>query len=413
MVMMTHTSDMRGARLRPLLVLLSGNSAIAALTLMRNLIAARLIGLDQFGIAAALAIVATGVEMVSNLGLAQILVRDQRGAWAKFQASLHFVQIVRGLFCALLLYALAPWIAELFNLSSATWAFRLIALLPLMAGFLHLDVFRYQRDGRFGPSLMIGFGPALLALVMIWPLFQTFGDFRILLFASLIQGGAMLVMSHLTAQRRFAICVETRHWRSIWLFGAPIAMNGFLLLGVFHGEKIIVAHLLGPSQLALIAMGFTLTLTPALVLGRSLQTYALPKLSRLTSGSGFRRSATHLMVVCAATALGATATLWAAAPAIPLILGPDFSALQPLFPLLAVLHGLRILRAGPSIIALSQGNSVNAVLGNLPRVAALPVCYVWLADGGSLAGLLWIAIVAEACGLALSYAKMRQSLHTV
>ncbi|MEM7470457.1 MAG: oligosaccharide flippase family protein [Pseudomonadota bacterium] len=408
--MITHPLTQPDRRLISLVALLSGNSAIAALTLLRNIFVARLIGVDQFGIAAALAIAATSVEMATNLGTQQMLVRDGRGDAPRFQASLQFVQLIRGLFGAALLYFLAPMIADFFNMSGVTWAFRTLALLPLAAGVLHLDAFRYQRAGRFGPTIAIGLGPALLALLMVWPLFQKYGDFRVLLIASLIQGFGTLIMTHLVAERRFLIRVERRHWRSVWRFGAPMALNGALLLGVFHGEKILLAHLRTPGDLALIAMGFTLTLTPALILGRSLQTYALPRLSQIANPSEFRAQANLLMLLCLGIALATTAVLSSISPAIPILLGPEFAELQALFPLLAVLHGLRIVRSGPSVIALAKGCSINAALGNVPRICALPVVYVWLAGGGSIAGMLWIAIVAELAGLALAYLRMRQTL---
>ncbi|MEM6498789.1 MAG: oligosaccharide flippase family protein [Pseudomonadota bacterium] len=403
-------TSVRQSHLRPLLTVLSGNSAVAAVTLIRNIFAARLIGAEQFGVAVTLAIVATGIEMASNLGLQQIIVRDARGENPKFQASLQFVQGVRGVFCAVLLYLLAPVCAHFFGLDDLIWAFRLAALAPLAAGFAHLDAYRYQRNSRFGPSIAISLGPALLSLLLVLPLFQKFGDFRVLLISGLIQSFGTLIMSHLVAERRFTCTLSARHWNSIWRFGSPLALNGLLLLGVFHGEKILVAHLRSPGELAILAMGFTLTLTPALILGRSLQAYALPRLSQIAEQREFQTQSRNLIVLCIGIAFAATVFMSATSSAIPLLLGGEFLPLQVLFPLLALLHGLRIARSGPSIVALAKGNTFNAVLGNMPRVAALPAVYFWLTSGGGFAGLLWIAIVAEAIGLALCILRLRQNL---
>lgn len=413
MVMVSDTSLDQRAKLQQLATLLSGNSAIAALTLLRNIFAARMIGVEQFGIAAALAIVATGIEMATNLGLPQMLVRDARGATPRFQASLHFVQLIRGALAAGMLYLLAPYIAAFFQMEEVAWAFRVLAFMPLANSLLHLDAFRFQRSGRFGPSIVIGLGPALLALMLIWPLFETYGDFRVLLFASFVQCIGTVILSHLIAEQRFKLVVARRHWPDVWTFGGPMALNGLLLLFVFHGEKILVAHLSGPADLAVIAMGFTLTLTPALILGRSLQTYALPKLSQTTDQTAFEIAANRLMKLCLAVAILATSALCAFSPLVTVLLGSDFSALQGLFPLLAILHGLRIARSGPTIAALAKGHSLNAVWGNLPRIAALPLGYLWLSSSGGLTGLIWIALAAEAAGLALSYVRLRQTMRVL
>lgn len=395
----------------PLLVLLSGHGGVALLTLLRNIFAARLIGVEQFGIAAGFAIIVSAVEMATAFGAQQMIVRDRLDNDLRLQSSLHGVQLARGIVGALLIYFTAEPLAQFLAVPDLAWAFRTLSLVPLLTGLVHLDAWRFQRNGRFGPSIYIQLGPAALALLLIWPLYVKYGDFRILLVASITHAVGVLIMSRLVAEQKYLIIFDGTQLRRILRFGLPFALNGLLLLAVFHGEKLLVAHLQGPASLAIVAMGFTLTLTPALILGRSLQAYALPKLAALQKDSeAFPEQSGHVMRLClyVGTALGLALSL--VAPALPKLLGQDFAPLVALFPILAALHGLRVVKTGASIVALAIGDSTNAVLGNLPRVMSLPIIYIMLMNEASLISILWVATASEAVGLLVGMWALHKKL---
>lgn len=397
----------RRALTHPLLVLLSGHGGVAALTLMRNIIAARLIGVEEFGVAASFAIVLAAVEMVTALGAQQMIVSAPDGDTPEFQSSLHMVQLLRGLAGAGVIYLSADAVAAVLGLPDVAWAYQTLALVPLLSAFTHLDGWRYQRTHRFGPSVCIQIGPALLALVLIWPLYTKFGDFRVLLVTAVAQAAGVLVMSRLVSERRYLVAFTPAHLRRILRFGWPLALNGALLLAVFHGEKLLVAHLRGPADLAIVAMGFTLTLTPALILGRSLQSFALPQLvQRRNNPSEFSEAAGQILRMCLWVALLLGLALSCAAPLVPAVLGQGFAGVVDIIPILAALHAVRVVKTGVSVVALAAGTTLNAALGNLPRIIALPFIYQSLKMGGSLPDILWLATIAEVTGLLLALAAM-------
>lgn len=395
----------------PLLILLSGNGGVALLTLLRNIFAARLIGVEQFGIAASFAIIVSAVEMITTLGVQQAIVRDAAGEGQRFQSTLHSIQFARGLIGAGAIYVSADLAAAFMSIPDLAWAFRTLALIPLLTGLVHLDAWRYQRRARFGPSIYIQLGPAALALMLIWPLYGKFGDFKVLLIASVTHAAGLLVMSHLVAERKYLLAFSKADVARVLRFGMPLALNGVMLLAVFHGEKLLVAHLQGPQALAILAMGFTLTLTPALIIGRSLQAYALPKLSALHANpEAFREQSEHVLRICLYVGAALGIALALLSPLLPILLGSGFSALMAIFPILAALHAVRVIKTGASIVALAMGDSVNTVLGNMPRVAALFAIYALLVNGGSLTSVLWVATTAEFAGLLLALWALHRRL---
>lgn len=390
--------------IRSLVMLLSGNAFSALMLLARNLLVARLVPVADYGIAATFAITMAVIEMMSELGLKQLIVQARDGDDPRLQAALQGVQVLRGAFSALLLVLIAAPLAAFLHIPQAAWAYQMLALVPLLQGFLHLDIYRFERQMHFAPQMLALSLPALISVVLIWPLFAVFKDYRTMLYAVLAQAALTLALSHALAQSRYRIRLDPPTMRRALGFGAPLALNGLLLFISFQGEKLLVGRLLGLEQLAYLAMGFTLTLTPTLVVARAVQSFFLPQLSRtdliqarfnaLARATIEANMLNGLLQAGVILALGGPLVAW--------LLGPKYAPLLALLPWLALLHAVRVFKVGPAVVALARARTSNAMWANLCRVISLPLG-VWLAlQGFGLQAILQSALAGELCGLFVS-----------
>lgn len=397
---------------RSALLILSGNAATSLLLLARNLVVARLIPVADYGVAATFAVAMALVEMMSALGLQQQIVQAKNGEDPRFQAALQGFQLLRGVIAGAVLFAIAGPMAGFLGIPQAAWAYQLLALVPVLNACVHFDIHRLNRQMRFGPLMLTGAVPAVLSLVAVWPLAHWFGDWQVMLYAILLQAIIRAATSHLVAERRWRLVFDRSIMTGSLRFGWPLLTNGILLFLVLNGEKLIVGRELGMTPLAIFAMGVTLTLTPTLVMARSTANFFLPQLSRLDPASteGKRRLSALASATLQASlvngALMVLATAVIGTSLVGFLLGPRYDDLLPLLVPLAVLHGLRVFKAGGAVVALSQGESGNAMYANLPRVVALPLGWGLLVSGGTLLHLIWLAIFAEACGFLLSLLLM-------
>src|SRR6056297_3280145 len=89
-------------------LLLSGGSMLSAgCSFARNIIIARLISVEDFGIAATFALTMSLIEMASNLALDRLLVQAPDGDSPHMLATGHAFQVFRGVLSAIALFALA------------------------------------------------------------------------------------------------------------------------------------------------------------------------------------------------------------------------------------------------------------------------------------------------------------------
>lgn len=390
-------------------VILSGNAATSLLLLARNLLLARLIPVESYGIAATFALAMAAVEMVTALGLQQQIVQSRQGDDPDYQNALQGFQILRGLLAGLALFLLAEPLARFLNATEAVLAYKMLALVPILNALQHFDIHRLNRQDRFGPLMLTNTLPSALSFLAIWPLALWFGDWRAMLWATLGQLALSVVVSHMLAERPFRPSLDAGVMKASLRFGWPLLANAVLMFVVFQGDRVAVGHHLGLEQLAVFAMGVTLTLTPGLVITRSGQTLMLPRLSA-AEGARFDDLVTVCMTLhLVAGALLATGAALFGPLAVNGLLGPAYADLAALIAPLAAIQAVRMVKVAPAIVALSQGRSHVSLWGNLPRVASFAVGWVLLETGHGLQSVILCAMLGEAAGAVLSVWMMRQT----
>ncbi len=399
--------------LRTALLILSGNAAASMVLLVRNLAVARLISVENYGIAATFALVVSLLEMMSALGLQQQIVQSKEGDDPDFQAALQGFQLLRGILSGATLFLLAGPVADFMNVPEVAWAYRVVALVPVLNAFQHFDVHRLNREMVFGPLLMMQFAPALLSLALVWPFVVWFGDYRVMLGCILVQAAMGVATSHLAARRPWRLRFDRRVISGSLRFGWPLLVNNLLLFAVFNGDRILVGREIGMETLAIFSMGMTLTLTPTLVLAKSTQNFFLPQLSRLWSAEPpqkdrFSRTARAVIEVpLLAGVLLATGVYLLGGPVVYLLLGEKYLSLLPYLTWFAVMQALRVAKAGPSIVALAAGHTSNAMIANICRITILPLAWYVAATTGDLLLIIQIAAAGELLGYLVSLSLVR------
>jgi O-antigen/teichoic acid export membrane protein len=394
------------------LILTSGNAAAALLSLVRNIVIARLISVEDFGIASTFAITMALVEMASNFSLDRLVVQARDGEEPRLLSTLHAVQAIRGLLGAGVLVVVAGPIAALFGVPEVAWAYQALALIPLLRGLAHLDMFRRQRAMQFVPSATVEVSAQMLSSLAALPLALWLGDWRAMLYALLIQQVVFTAASHLVALRPYRWSWDRDIIRRTLRFGLPLLANGILMFGIFQGDRIIVGSLIGMTELGWFSVAFSLAFVPAMVLATSLQSFFLPQLSRVQDdATAFRRL--YLVTAQASLLLGIALAVafWFAGPMLVVLLyGARYELAAPIVVWLAVMQGLRIARMGASITATAKANTTNPLLANVARVVSLPIAWGAVSMGGGVTAVVGIAIAGECFALLVSQLLLRRRL---
>lgn len=388
---------------RSIFLILSGNLSKTLILMVRNLVIARLISLQDYGIASTFMLAMAIVEMMSTLGLQQQMVQAKNGNDPHLQAAMQGFQVIRALINGAILFAISGPLAAFFGHPDLTWAYQLTALIPVLQGFGHFDTNRMSRQMNYMPVFMVSVLPALGSVLLVWPLYVMFQDYRVMLYALLAQSVLQTIASHMLAERPYRLAFDRSIIASSMRFGWPILLNGILMFAIYNGERMIVGRELDMTDLALFSMAFSLSLTPNLVMTRSVVSFFLPQLAAsVDDRPTFRHLAAatfqaHLLfgnlLVVGIAILGG--------PFLHFTLGEKYAAAIPLLTWLALMQGVRLIKSGSATVSLAHGHTTNALVANLMRVLLLPVAWYVVATGGSLLQVVWIGIFAEVFGLVL------------
>lgn len=390
--------------LKKAFMVISGNAFGSALLLLRNLIIARIVSPHDYGIASTFAISMSIVEMLSYLGLNQLMVVDKDGDDDYFQRAMQGFQVIRGVFSSVVLFLIAQPYADFLGISEIAWAYQIIAVIPLVNGLQHYDTHRLKRHMNFRPSVVTQSVPPLISVLLLWPIAMIYDDYRIMLVSLLVQAASMVILTHVTAERPYRLAFDMGLMRKATIFGWPLLINGVMLFGVFNGERLIVGRELGMAQLAVFSMAITLTLTPTLVLAGAAQSLFLPKLSTARDDA---RSFNWLGVAAieggfAIGLLLLLGTVLIGGPVVHILLGAKYEAMLPILVPMAVMQAVRVAKSGASTVALAKGLSGNSAMANLFRILSLPISWYAVLHSGSVLTVLWIATAAEVLGFIVS-----------
>jgi len=392
-------------------MVLSGGSALSqVLSLVRNLIVARLVTPEDFGVAVTFAVTLSILEAAFAHGFEKLLIQDSEGEDETLQSMLQTILVGRGFLVAALIFFSASWIAHLFSIPDATFAYQLLALVPLIRGFAHLDVKRVQRELRFAPDLGVQLLSQLVGVVVAASYAWVSGNYWAMLWGILAQVTVQTVLTHVVAVRRFRLGWRQEYTRRVLGFSWPLMLNGLVLILSSQGDRLLVGARLSVADLAIYSAAAMLLTAGLMFLAKVAGELSLPWLSAVKHDKD--RYLRRHSVVGAAVATASVAVFGPLAvigmDITRLIFGARYGGPDALVAWLALAMGLRFFRVWPIVTAMSFGDTRNLMVSNLVRGLGVFGAYFLIISGAGLVGVAAAAAIAEGLATFVAFFRLRR-----
>ncbi len=217
----------------------------------------------------------------------------------------------------------------------------------------------------------------------------------------LVQQTCLVLTSHMLGGNRYQLRWNPDVLRYCLWFGLPLLVNGFVIFAAMGGDQILVGSFLGIKSLGWFAVAFSMTLVPATVLANTLQSLFLPGLSRFRANARmFRERCWTVLRRTLISAVAMVALVVLIGPfAVQLLFGAKYESASAILPWLAILQGIRVVKAGPAIISIASAATKEPLVANLARLFFLPVAILWLSAGGGIHAIILTAILGELAAL--------------
>lgn len=231
-----------------------------AVGFLETLILAKILIPSQFG-AYGVALLSLGVlEVLTETGVNLVLIQEEDVD--AYISSAWVVSIVRGILISLILFLTAPLIAGFFHSPQSLLLLELIALAPLLRGFINPAVVKLQKDLLFGKDFryrtVVLIIDTATSITLTYLTKNPVGIVIGLLVGICVELGLsfFIVFPRPNVSFQRAYVTKLFH-RGKWATGSAIFDYLF-----FNVDNIVVGRLLGTSALGVYQLGYSLAVIP-------------------------------------------------------------------------------------------------------------------------------------------------------
>ncbi len=350
--------------------LLSGSQILGRLLAFGcNIFVARIVEPADYGLAATFWITTGFLGVISDLGFQQQLIQAKDGNDDRVGAVAQSLFLLRGLFLGAVLLAVAGPVARLFGAPEATWAFRLLALVPIMSGLVHRDSERLKRMLNFKPDVLKQVVPEVVAAVAAIPIALATRDYRVFLYLALLKTFLQVCVSHAVAERPFKLGWDRQIVNRFMVFGWPLLVNSVLLYCMMQGDRIVLAQAYTKEELGAYSVAIGLVTTLLGMITSGIDPLVLPFMSRVQADRGafIQYYALHVQLMGAIALVVGTGLIFLGPVLIELIYGTKFAIAGTVVGWLGMSECIRLFRRPGANAAMALGDTRNVMYANCFR----------------------------------------------
>ena len=392
-------------------IFFAGTMTAQLCALLRYVVLARILGPDQLGLAAILILTSQFLDLLTEGGITYYLIQSRDGDHPRVQAMVQLVNILRCTFMSIALLLIAQPVADFYERDELVDGIRLLAIAPLILGFMHYDYRRLQRVNRFAPEGWVLMSSEALSLVGSAIAAFLLRDASAVAYGLAARSLVVVIMSHLVAERRYAVGFFREASLELGKFSWPLVLNGVLLFVCMQGDRLFIGKALGAQALGHYAATLLLIYYPAGILTRLLNGMHMPDIAKERDDPALRDKridllAGHYLLLGIAMMLGFALLM----PfAVPILYGAAFAQSAYVIAMVGFLQVARFLRGWPTAFALATGRSPQVLANNIIRLIAFPAAFVGQHLLGGLDGILIGFTAGEILAFAMATIMVNRS----
>lgn len=287
---MTTTTRPGGGALRGGSLLAAGTLVERLARLGRNMLLARVIAPDQFGIMAITLAVLALYEAITEVGVAQAVIQNKRGSTPEFLNVAWWFGVARGLIVGIIALPLASPIARFYDMPELVPLLMVAPVSILFTGLTSPRVYALQRQFRFGATLTAIQGAGLLGTAMAIVLGFWLQNVWALLWGTVFEAFARFVLSFVVCpiRPRFRLDKESR--TDLFRFTKGMAGLSVLTLLIMQADTFVLGKVISAEDLGLYTMAITLAAFPLMIFSKVVQPLVVPMLANVQDDLGALRS---------------------------------------------------------------------------------------------------------------------------
>lgn len=238
---------------------LFGYGASQAFRLLSNLVLARLLAPEHFGLIAIVTVFMIALAMFSDVGIGPNIIQSERGEDEDFLNTAWTVQIIRGFLLWFACLVLAWPMSIFYKQPDLALLIPVSGLVAIISGFNSTGIFSKSRDIDLKKQTIIELISQAGAIVVMIIVALIHPSVWALVAGSLFSTFIHMILSHRLVMMKNRFCWDHEAVQSLVTFGRWVMISTMLGFFVNSGSSLILGKFLSMTDLGLFSIGVTLS----------------------------------------------------------------------------------------------------------------------------------------------------------
>ena len=249
--------------------------------LVRNIILARLLAPEDFGLMAIVLATSSALDALTEIGVKEAVIQNPRGQEPAYLSGAWWLALLRASCIYLLAFAAAPWIARFYENPSLVSLVRVAFLSALFTGAISPRAYVAIKQMNFAHWIMINNLGGICGILTAIGAALVMRNVWALVIGFVAEGAARFLLSYIICPFRPKTGIDRDAWQGLFryafgMLGLPILTFIFLRSDIF-----VVGKLRSHAELGLYSMAATLAYTPCFLLNRLIKETTMPVFSKV------------------------------------------------------------------------------------------------------------------------------------
>ncbi len=366
----------------------------------RNVILARLLAPDDFGLFGIALVILSIIERFSDTGLKSALVQKKADIHDHMDTAFT-VQAVRGAVLALLLLLSAPYVAQFFDEPRATPFVQLLAATVFLRGIRSMGLILYTRELEVRrqnlhrvASDVVELAVSIVAAILLQNAWA--------LMIGMLAGNVIsVVVSYRVHPYRPRLHFRLDYARELGRYGRWVFLNNILFFLAYRGDNLVIGKFLGAPALGIYLLAYSISEVATREFSQMVTHVAFPAYSRIQGElQRLQRAYATAIELVASVTLPAAVVLWLLAEPLTLaLLGVRWLEVASVLPLLAFAGVIRTLVSNGSAAFKAVGRPDRSLLVSVVGVVATYAAIFPLMNRFGLVGVGMAVLLGQLASL--------------
>jgi O-antigen/teichoic acid export membrane protein len=265
-----------------------------------NVVLTRLLAPEVFGIMVVIHAMRLGIELLSDVGIEQNIVRHKEGLEPRFFNTAWTLQIIRGIGLTTIFLAIAPLLGSFYAID--TRIFLVIAFAPLINSLHSTAIFALVKNLQVRQRTLFELRAEATGFIVMILLALVFRNVWALVFGVLIQIGLRSLLSYRLPHPSHRLMLDRACVREILTFGRWIMITSFVMFAAGNLDRLALGKLAPFALLGVYGLARTMADIPSMMARRLTYQIIFPAMAAGRDGHAIADLAGNRMKLVLASA---------------------------------------------------------------------------------------------------------------